>query len=103
MTRTFLVGVVMLFIALPAATQDLAKAREIYAVCSSCHGENGRATTVPQYPVIAGQNRAYLSNALKAYRDGKRQGTYASMMAAATRTLTDEEISALADYIAALK
>ena len=95
-------GLALLAAAAPAAAQDAAKGQKIYTVCASCHGGDGRSTAMPQYPKIGDQNQAYLVNALKAYRDGKRQGTYAAIMTATARTLSDQDISDVTAYVATL-
>ncbi len=77
--------------------------REKFVKCASCHGADGRSTVVPQYPKIAGQSAAYTINALKAYREGRRLGTYAAMMSEVARTLSDEDIVALAAYVESLE
>jgi cytochrome c553 len=90
----------------PAAAQiaadALAAGREKYVQCASCHGADGRSTVVPQYPKIGGQTAEYVVNALKAYRDGRRQGTYAAMMAAVAKQLSDADIANLAAYVESL-
>jgi cytochrome c553 len=67
------------------------------------HGSDGRSTIVPEYPKIGGQSGAYVINALRAYRDGRRLGTYAAIMAAVAKPLTDEDIDNLAAYIESLE
>ena len=90
----------------PAAAQGaadaLAAGREKYVQCASCHGADGRSTVVPQYPKIGGQTAEYVVNALKAYRDGRRLGTYAAMMAAVAKQLSDADIANLAAYVESL-
>jgi cytochrome c553 len=86
----------------PASADAAAAGREKFAPCAACHGSDGRSTVVPQYPKIAGQSAPYVVNALKAYRDGRRLGTFASMMAAAAKPLSDADIENLAAYIESL-
>jgi cytochrome c553 len=89
----------------PAAqsTPDaLAAGREKYVQCASCHGADGRSTVMPQYPKIGGQTAEYVVNALKAYRDGRRLGTYAAIMAAVAKPLSDADIANLAAYVESL-
>jgi cytochrome c553 len=89
-------------VSLPAPPAALAAGREKFAPCATCHGSDGRSTVVAQYPKIAGQSAPYVVNALKAYRDGRRLGTFASMMAAAAKPLSDTDIENLAAYIESL-
>jgi cytochrome c553 len=90
----------------PAAAQSgsdaVAAGREKYVQCASCHGADGRSTVVPQYPKIGGQTAEYVVNALKAYRDGRRLGTYAAIMAAVAKPLSDADIANLAAYVESL-
>jgi cytochrome c553 len=41
-------------------------------LCAGCHGENGHASSA-EIPNLAGQNLAYLRNAIAQYRSGKRE------------------------------
>jgi cytochrome c553 len=85
-----------------SAADALAAGREKYVQCASCHGADGRSTVVPQYPKIGGQTAEYVVNALKAYRDGRRLGTYAAMMSAVAKQLSDADIANLAAYVESL-
>jgi cytochrome c553 len=85
-----------------AAPGVAAAGREKFVQCASCHGSDGRSTVMEQYPKIGGQSGAYVVSALKAYRDGRRQGTYASVMAEVAKPLTDADIANLAAYIESL-
>lgn len=82
---------------------DAPSGEEVYTVCAACHGGNGRDTMMPNYPKIGGQNRDYLVSALKAYRDGRRQGTFAELMRQTAAGLSDAEIEAVADYVSRLE
>ncbi len=68
-------------------------------LCVGCHGENGKAT-LTTYPHLAGQNRDYLINALRAYQSGARVN---AEMKASTGTLKPADIVALAAWYSAQK
>ena len=73
------------------------------AACEACHGPQGRAgEKYPGYPAIAGQHRDYLEQQLKLFRAGVRGGKFGAIMTAAVRTITDEQIAAVALYYARL-
>ena len=57
---------------------------------------------IPQYPKIGGQSAPYVVIALKAYRDGRRQGTFAAIMAEIAKPLSDADIENLAVYVESL-
>ena len=68
------------------------------AHCTGCHGIPGYKTAFPEVyhvPKIAGQQPAYIVNALKAYKSGER--THPSMRGIAA-SLSEEDMKALADY-----
>src|SRR2546427_9383162 len=68
------------------------------AMCIGCHGIPGYKTAFPEVyhvPKIAGQQPAYLINALKAYRSGER--SHPSMRGIAA-SLSDQDMADLAAY-----
>jgi cytochrome c553 len=68
------------------------------AMCIGCHGIPGYKTAFPDVyhvPKIAGQQPAYLVNALKAYKSGER--SHPSMRGIAA-SLTDQDMADLAAY-----
>jgi cytochrome c553 len=95
-------GVMVVGVAL-AADPDVDAGRAKFTLCAACHGGDGRSGALPEYPKIAGQNQKYLVNALKAYKNGRRVGTYAALMAATAINLSDADIENLAAYVAGLE
>ena len=74
-----------------------------HAMCIGCHGIPGYKTAFPSVyhvPKIAGQQPAYIVNALKAYKSGER--SHPSMRGIAAG-LTDEDMKKLADYYGGTK
>jgi cytochrome c553 len=72
-----------------------------HAMCIGCHGIPGYKTAFPStyhVPKIAGQQPAYIVNALKAYKSGER--SHPSMRGIAT-SLTEDDMKKLADYYGA--
>jgi cytochrome c553 len=70
------------------------------AACASCHGATG-AGIPAQYPRIAGQHQDYTVTQLQAFKAGTRDNS--PQMATLAKRLSDEEMKAVADYIAGLK
>ena len=67
-------------------------------VCASCHGVNGQSQS-PMVPNLAGQQREYIVNQLRDYRDHTRSNKYAvQYMWGMAGPLTDKQIQELADY-----
>ena len=81
----------------PAQVAAAGKAKA--AVCAACHGAEGVSAN-PAWPSLAGQQEAYLVNALKAYRTGARQNP---MMAGMAKGLSDADIGQIAAYFTSLK
>ncbi|WP_332861628.1 c-type cytochrome [Janthinobacterium svalbardensis] len=73
------------------------------AACASCHGATGNGIPV-QYPRIAGQHQDYTVAQLTMFRSTKADArkNSAQMHTIAAR-MSDDEIAAVADYIAGLK
>lgn len=81
--------------------------------CIGCHGPAGAGNKdwnktwakMPAVlaPGIGGQHAAYIEKQLKAYRDGTRNNDPAKAMRDIARGLNDDEIKALAAYVATLK
>jgi cytochrome c553 len=73
--------------------------------CINCHGENGmgRSPTIAQFPVVGAQHRDYLIKQLNEFASGARNNDPAGMMADIARKLTEDEIKAVAEYLANIK
>jgi len=63
-------------------------------LCAACHGETGQAQ-IPGAPNLAGQKLDYLREALKQYRDGRRD---VPLMRAAIGPVSDADLDALARW-----
>lgn len=83
------------------ATPAPGAAQANVSMCIGCHAIPGYQASFPyvyRVPKIGGQNQPYIEAALKAYRQGARN--HPSMTAVA-KSLTDEQIAAVAAYYAA--
>lgn len=70
------------------------------AACASCHGATGTGIPI-QYPRLAGQQQDYAYAQLVAFRDNKRSNSVP--MTTLAKRLSDDEMKAVADYIAGVK
>lgn len=70
--------------------------------CAGCHGPSGAGVPI-EYPHIAGQYAEYTESQLKAFRSGARANDPNGMMRGVTARMTDEEIKAVAQYVAGLR
>ncbi len=70
--------------------------------CAGCHGAKGEGIPA-QYPQLAGQFAEYTEAQLKLFRSGERANDPNRMMTTTAAKLSDQEIHAVADYIAGLR
>ena len=68
--------------------------QDVMVQCAACHGADGVARDV-EVPNLAGQHDRYLFNQLQAFKSGKRPHKEMRYM---SRMLSDEEMSAIAQY-----
>jgi cytochrome c553 len=70
------------------------------AACASCHGAT--ASGMPaQYPRLAGQHQDYTIAQLQAFKSGARKNS--AQMSTLAKRMSDDEMKAVADYIAGMK
>lgn len=96
----FLLATVTLGASLPVHAKgnyEAGKAKS--AACAACHGADG-VSTVPSFPILAGQNHDYLYHALKDYKSGKRKNP---LMAGQVENLSDADMADLAIYFSKQK
>jgi cytochrome c553 len=86
--------------AIPVASAADANASFPYFVsnCFNCHGTEGRLNSA--IPAIAGRDREFLEETLKAYKAGTKPATIMHQLA---KGYTDQEIAILADYFSRQK
>lgn len=102
--RALIFRIVIMLLVIPAlaaaqarttGAADIGAGKKRAAVCFACHNADG-ISRIPGTPHLAGQERTYLENALKAYRDG--QGRQNPTMTAMAKPLSDIDISNIAAY-----
>lgn len=91
--RILLTAALCLLAAFPLRAQTATPPARL-GLCAACHGANGHAS-MPGVPHLAGQRLDYLREALKQYRDGRRN---IPVMRAAIGPVSDAELDALARW-----
>lgn len=86
----------------PAAPADATPAsvdgKAVYAArCAVCHGNTGEGRGTN--PKLAGLPVADIESRLNDYRAGKQMGPNTAIMAAAAKSLSDEQIAAIAGFL----
>ncbi|MEP1930644.1 MAG: c-type cytochrome [Roseibium sp.] len=66
--------------------------------CKTCHGSTG--SDVPLAPWLEAQHKTYLVKQLQDFREGRRQNDPGAVMQSVAGSLTEHEITALADFLA---
>ena len=72
------------------------------AACAACHGPAGDGNGPAAWPMLSGQNAEYLADQLRYFRSTDRANDPAEMMRGIAKRMTDDEISAVANYISGL-
>jgi cytochrome c len=82
--------------------QDAAK---LYAekTCNACHGPTGNKALMPDYPKIAGQNKAYIVKQMTDIKSGARANGNSAAMKGVMHLVSDKEIEIIADWVSKQK
>jgi len=75
---------------------------ELYKACASCHGQNAEKPALNASAIIANWESKKIEAALKGYKDGTYGRKMKGIMQAQCKTLSDEKIKVLSDYISSL-
>jgi cytochrome c553 len=94
--RTVLIAALCLAAVAPLRAEMPARPARL-GLCAACHGERGMAQ-IPGAPNLAGQKLDYLREALRQYRDGRRD---VALMKAAIGPVSDAELDQLAQWYSA--
>ncbi len=73
------------------------------AACVACHAASGKGVSQAKFPSVAGQHVAYLTTQLDKFRSGARDNDNSSIMRKIAMKLTDDDITALTEYMSSLK
>jgi|SRR5690348_1877420 cytochrome c553 len=92
--RISLIAAACLAAAIPTHVRGQSAAPARLGLCAACHGTHGQAG-MPGVPNLAGQRLDYLRDALKQYRDGRRN---VPVMRAAIGPVSDADLEALARW-----
>ena len=95
--RTVIIAALGLTCALPVLASEVPPKPVRLGLCAACHGETGMAQ-IPGAPNLAGQRLDYLRQALKDYRDGRRN---VPLMRAAIGPVSEADLDQLARWYSA--
>jgi len=95
--RSCLIAAALTLASIAAIAQPKAPAKA--EPCVACHGPGGKST-LPQFPILAGQTARYLYLQMRDFQEGRRTDPVMSPM---VKDLTRDEMRELADYFAQQK
>ena len=81
-----------------AADYDPIKGQMLSLSCASCHGTDGKSTTITPY--LAGMGKTTLYKTLLDYKNGTKTGT---MMQKHVKGFSDDELEQIAYYFSKVK
>ncbi|HLU00438.1 MAG TPA: cytochrome c [Burkholderiaceae bacterium] len=103
------VGLALAFTTGTAAAEDLVAGQQAFEkfACASCHGADGKTSTMPSYPVLAGQHADYLLHALRSYKRGATGSTTVNarnnaVMTAMVQQLSEADMVNISAWLASL-
>jgi len=70
--------------------------------CIACHGAEGKATAMDEYPKLAGQSELYLLAQMKDIKSGTRSNAHSVAMKNVMHLISDEEMATIANWLAGL-
>ena len=85
-------------VAQPTTDADARAAAHLASNCANCHGTTGNAQGA--MPNLAGQQKTYIVEQMRAFRDGKRPATIMHQLA---KGYTDPQIEAIAEFFSRQK
>jgi cytochrome c553 len=90
-----------------ASAQDLARGKELFSMCSHCHGAQAQGDAAALAPSIAGLDAWYIETQLGKFRDNERAAHFDDIAGMRMRGMarwlkTPEDIKSVAAYVATL-
>lgn len=70
--------------------------------CTGCHGPQGEGIKGARYPLVAGQEQAYMVQAMKGFKSAERDSDSNSEMRDIASRMSQDEIKAVAAYMSSL-
>ncbi len=98
-------GLLMVLLSVPTAFAQKLDGKLLFATktCLACHGADANTPLLPDYPKLAGQSRDYLLKQMIDIKSGARKNGNAAAMAGVMPLVNEQEMAAIADWLASLK
>lgn len=87
-----------------SSTAFAADGKALYTAkgCMACHGADAKTPIMPLYPKIAGQSKEYVAQQMKDIKSGARNNGQTAAMKGIMASVSEDEITALAEYLSGL-
>lgn len=104
-TKTFLMAALPALGLIGAAPANALDGATLYKTktCFTCHGQDANTPILPTYPKLAGQNADYAYAQMVDIKTGKRANGMSAAMKGVMHLVNEEELRAIADWLATLK
>jgi cytochrome c553 len=88
-----------------AGAQDMARGKELFAMCEHCHGNQAQGNQVALAPSIAGLPAWYIETQIHKFKDSERAGHFDDIAGMRMRGMakwikTEDDLKSVAAYIA---
>ncbi len=87
-----------------SSTAFAADGKALYTAkgCTACHGADAKSPIMPVYPKLAGQGKEYIMQQMKDIKSGARNNGQTAAMKGIMAGVSEDEITALAEYLSGL-
>lgn len=94
-----------LLLAVSAGSALAADGAELYKkkTCIACHGADGKAPILPEYPKLAGQSKEYMVRQMLDIKSGDRANGNSAAMKGVMHLVSDDEIAAIAEWLSGVQ
>lgn len=101
-TATLILSTALLTLSTASFAAD---GKELYTAkgCTACHGADAKTPMTPLYAKLAGQSKEYLVQQMKDIKSGARNNGQSIVMKGIMAAVSDEEITALSEYLSGLE
>lgn len=106
-SKSVLAAFAVAMLAASAGAQDVERGRQLFELCSQCHGVNGGGNAAYLAPEIAGLPQYYIESQLTKFRSGYRGQHFDDIAGMRMRPMSlalqsDEDVKSVAAYVATL-
>ena len=103
MSKKILLATTLMLVMSPSVFAADGEALYASKGCLACHGADGKSPIAPAYPKVVGQSKEYTEQQMKDIKSGARSNGQSAVMKGIMAAVSDEEITALSEYLSGLE